>query len=223
MKVVIGHPAGTYNGAPAARRYIVRIHGLSTPIGMRVNNGTTLPAFTSEAAAILNGSGQVWDAGKKVLSVVTATINVAAGGTAAVVDPSGAAFPTPSAVTVYEVEDALLSGVARASQHAGYTGSGYVDYTNAANDYVEWTVSVATGGEHTLDFRYANGGTTDRPLAISVNGTVVKAQQSFPPTGSWAIWGNSYLTATLPSGSSVKIRATATGSNGSNLDSLTIR
>ena len=223
MKVVIGHPVGTYDGAPAARRYIVRIHGLSAPIGMRVDNGPTLPAFTSESAAILHGGGQVWDAGKKVLSVVTATVEVAAGGTAAVVDPSGAAFPTPSAVAVYEAEDAVLSGVARGSQHAGYTGGGYVDYLNPTGDYVEWTVSVATGGEYLLDFRYANGDTADRPLAISVNDTVVADGQSFPPTGTWTTWGNSCLTAILPAGSPVRIRATTTGSNGSNLDSLTVR
>ncbi|MFI5748595.1 DUF5110 domain-containing protein [Streptomyces sp. NPDC051644] len=55
-KVVIRHPRGTYSDAPTARRYVVRLHGLSAPVGMRVNGSATLLAFTSEAAAIVNGT-----------------------------------------------------------------------------------------------------------------------------------------------------------------------
>jgi alpha-glucosidase (family GH31 glycosyl hydrolase) len=223
MKVVVSHPVGTYNGAPTARRYVVRFHGLSAPIGMRVNNGATLTAYTSESAAILNGGGQVWDSAKKILSVVTPMINVVAGGgTAATIDPSGAAFPIPSGGTVYEAEDATLSGVAIASQHRGYTGTGYVDYTNGANDFVEWTVNVAVTRTYTLTFRYANGGTTDRQLAISVNGAVIIPKLTFNPTGGWSTWANVSLNAALPAGASVKVRATATGASGGNIDSLTI-
>jgi alpha-glucosidase (family GH31 glycosyl hydrolase) len=224
LRVEVCHPVGTYHGAPIARRYIVRIHGLASPVGMRVNGGATLPAFTSESAAILNGSGQVWDSAKKILSVVTPMINVVTGGgIAATVDPSGATFPAPSGATVYEAEDAALSGVTIGSQHAGYTGNGYVDYTNASGDFVEWTANVKIAGAYTLKFRYANGATADRPLSISVNGALVNGSMSFSPTGGWATWANATLRGTLPAGSSVKIRATAIGSNGSNIDSLTIQ
>jgi alpha-D-xyloside xylohydrolase len=119
--------------------------------------------------------------------------------------------------------NAALTGVALGSQHAGYTGEGYVDYLNDANDFVEWTVSVAVAGTHTLKFRYANGGTTNRPLAISVDGTVVDASTAFPPTGSWTTWDNAILDAALPAGGAVRIRATAIGSSGSNLDCLTVQ
>jgi Carbohydrate binding module (family 35) len=148
---------------------------------------------------------------------------VTGGGTAAIIEPSGAAFPTPSGGTVYGAEDAALSGVALGSQHAGYTGSGYVDYLNASGDFIEWTVNVPTVGAYALTFRYANGGTTNRPLSISVNGTVVNDRMAFNPTGSWATWGNASLSATLPAGGSIKIRATAIGSSGSNLDCLIIQ
>jgi hypothetical protein len=112
--------------------------------------------------------------------------------------------------------------VAIASQHRGYTGTGYVDYTNGANDFVEWTVNVAVTRTYTLTFRYANGGTTDRQLAISVNGTVIIPKLTFNPTDSWSTWANVSLNAVLPAGASVKIRATATGASGGNIDSLTI-
>jgi alpha-D-xyloside xylohydrolase len=222
-KVVVSHPAGTYAGAPTARRYIVRIHGLAAPVGMRVNGGGTLPAFTSEALAIANGSGEVWDASKKILSVVTSSINVVTGGgTAATVEPSGAAFPGTSGGTLYEAESAVLSGATLHSENGGFTGTGYADYTNASGDYVEWTVNVASAGSRTLNFRYANGTANNRPLSISVNGTVVNASMAFNGTGGWTTWGNASVNANLPAGSSVKIRATATGFSGPNLDSLTL-
>jgi alpha-D-xyloside xylohydrolase len=146
---------------------------------------------------------------------------VAGGGTATTVEPSGTAFPTPSDRTVHEAEDATLGGVAIGSRHAGYTGSGYVDYANASDDFVEWTVPVPAAGTRALGFRYANGTTTDRPLRITVDGTVV-GTLSFLPTGSWTTWGTARLTAALPAGNAVRIRATATGSSGANLDSLAI-
>ena len=221
-QVVIGDPVGTYDGAPTARRYIVRIHGLSSPVGMRVNGGATLPAFTTEAGAIANGSGEVWDAARRVLSVVTASIPVVTGGgTAATVDPSGAAFPG-TAASVYEAENATLSGAVVSAVNGGYAGTGYADYINASNDYVEWSVNVGTAGTHVLEFRYANGATTNRPLSISVNGTVVNSAMAFNPTGSWTTWGMAALNASLPAGSAVRIRATATGSSGANIDNVTV-
>ncbi|MFD5826760.1 TIM-barrel domain-containing protein [Lentzea sp. NPDC060358] len=220
VRTTIDHPAGTYAGAPAARRYVVRVHGLDAPVGMRVN-GTSPAAFTGEAAAVLNGTGQVWDATRKVLTVVTPMITVRSGGTAATVEPSGTPFPAPSARTVHGAEDAARGGAVLASRHPGYTGTGYVDFAHDADDHVEWTVTVPAAGTRSLGFRYANGGTADRPLRITVNGAVVATGLSFPPTGDWRTWRTATLTAALPAGS-VRIRATATGSSAGNLDCLVV-
>ncbi|HEX6345002.1 TIM-barrel domain-containing protein [Umezawaea sp.] len=221
-RVVVDHPVGTYRGAPTERRYVVRFHGLAAPVGMRVRGGAALPAFTGEAAAVLNGSGQVWDPARKVLSVVTPTIAVVTGGgAAAVVEPSGTAFPTPSGRTVHGAEDAALGGAVIGSRHAGYTGNGYVDFTGATDDFVEWTIAVPSAGTRALGFRYANGGTTDRPLRVSVGGTVV-GTLPFAPTGAWTTWATARLTAALPAGSAITVRATATGASGGNLDCLVV-
>jgi Carbohydrate binding module (family 6) len=83
-------------------------------------------------------------------------------------------------------------------------------------------VNIAVAGTRALDFRFANGSTGGRSLAISVNGTVVSAGLAFNPTGSWSAWSNASLNAVLPAGI-VRVRATATGSSGPNMDSLTIR
>ncbi|MFE3448901.1 discoidin domain-containing protein [Nonomuraea sp. NPDC059194] len=120
----------------------------------------------------------------------------------------------------HQAEDATLSQASVASNHAGYTGSGFVDYVNTVGGYVEWTVQAATAGPATLTFRYANGTTTARPLAIAVNGTTVN--RDFPGTGAWATWADLAITATLNAGANT-VRATATGPNGGpNLDKLTV-
>lgn len=131
-----------------------------------------------------------------------------------------AAF-TGSAGTRYEAESALLSGPIAASGHAGYTGTGYADYQGASNDFVEWTVNAPAAGSYRLDFRYAlvSG---SRPLAIRVNGTVVAASHAFPSTGAWTTWSLTGLNVNLVAGSN-KVRATAIGSSGPNVDHLMVR
>ncbi|HKD77260.1 MAG TPA: CBM35 domain-containing protein, partial [Ktedonobacterales bacterium] len=129
--------------------------------------------------------------------------------------------PGSGTSTVYQAENATLSGPVVATQWPGYTGTGYADYQHASNDYIQWTVNVATAGSYTITFRYANGGTTDRPLAIAVNGVTVKNSFSFPPTGAWGTWSIVSMTASLNAGNNT-IRATAIGQNGGNIDSLTV-
>ncbi|MEE4545866.1 TIM-barrel domain-containing protein [Streptomyces sp. V4-01] len=224
-RVVVSHPQGTYDGAPDRRRYVVRFHGLAAAVGMRVNGGATLPAFTSEAAVIANGSGAgcVWDAQAKVLSVVTAEIAVGSNGTAATIEPSGAAFPAVSAGTVYQAETARLDDTfVIDTLHPGYTGTGYADFNGtSAGATLAWTVTTATAGQKQLRIRYANGSGDDRPVTIDVNGTK-GATLALSPTGSWDTWATATCTATLPQGANITVRATLTKSTGANIDSLSV-
>jgi hypothetical protein len=122
---------------------------------------------------------------------------------------------------IYQAEDATLSGAVVGRDNGGYTGTGFADYQHADGDYVEWTVDAPAAGTCTLQFRYANGSFTDRPLAISVNGGDA-GTLSFPSTAavnSWSTWGVVGLTATLNAGPNT-VRATATGSSGGNIDWL---
>ena len=192
---------------------------------MRVNGGATLPSYTSEATAVTSGGGTVWDAARKVLSVVTASIPiVVGGGVAATVEPSGSAFPAATGGTAHPAERAVLSGAVIDTRHPDYTGTGFVDFadTAASGAYIQWTVNVPAAGTRTLTFRYANGGGANRPLAISVNGGTVNGALAFNPTGSWDTWSTTSFTASLPAGSQIAVRATTTGANGANIDSLTI-
>ncbi|HEY2694839.1 MAG TPA: carbohydrate-binding protein [Pseudonocardiaceae bacterium] len=120
----------------------------------------------------------------------------------------------------YQAEAATLSGAVAAHDNSGYTGIGYADYQNSSGDYVQWSVDVAGAGDHVLAFRYANGDTAARPLAITVNGTDA-GTLPFAPTGGWASWDFQTMTVALPAGGST-IRATATGASGGNVDYLDV-
>ncbi|MFD8497527.1 carbohydrate-binding protein [Amycolatopsis sp. NPDC059657] len=131
---------------------------------------------------------------------------------------------TPPGDTVrYEAESATLStGGTIDSNHVGFSGTGFANGTNAAGSYVEWTVNAAAAGQATLDFGYANGTVTARPVDISVNGTVVASGVTFPGTGAWTTWSKISRTANLAAGSNT-IRITATTADGpANLDYLDV-
>ncbi|MGW7817878.1 PQQ-dependent sugar dehydrogenase [Streptomyces puniciscabiei] len=135
---------------------------------------------------------------------------------------AGLSQGTAAAATDYQAEDALISQGAVATNHAGYTGTGFVDYTNTKGSYVEFTVGAASAGPASVTLRYANGTAADRPMDLSVNGTVVAPAASFPGTPDWNTWAAKSVTVTLKAGSN-KIRATATTANGGpNLDRLSL-
>ncbi|MFC5213059.1 PQQ-dependent sugar dehydrogenase [Streptomyces coerulescens] len=133
--------------------------------------------------------------------------------------PSGAAA---AAAGDHQAETATISQGTVATNHSGYTGSGFVDYTNVTGSYVEFTVSADAASGTSLALRYANGTGADRPMDLSIGGKVVAAGVSFPPTANWTTWATKTITADLTAGAN-KIRATATTSaGGPNLDKLTV-
>ena len=133
--------------------------------------------------------------------------------------PSASADPSAAAVR-YEAETASISQGAVESNHAGFSGTGFVNYDNTANSHVEWTINGAQPGSHALTLRYANGTTVDRPMKVAVNGVVVAGNLSFPGTGAWTTWKDVSVTASLTAGTN-KVRATAlTADGGPNADYL---
>lgn len=128
----------------------------------------------------------------------------------------------PPTGTRYQAEDATISQGVVESNHAGHTGSGFVNYDNVVGSYVEWAITAAQAGTVTLTIRYANGTTTNRPMDIRVNGTVVSPGLSFAGTGAWTTWQNRTFSTPLVAGTNI-VRATATTSNGGpNVDYLEI-
>jgi len=112
------------------------------------------------------------------------------------------------------------SGVVVATNNAGYTGSGFLDY-GGQGTYAEWNISVASAGSYTFKFRYANGSTDNRQCEFKANGSA-KGNVAFAPTGSWTNWSIVEFTVTLNAGSNT-IRLTAnTSLGGPNLDNFEV-
>ncbi|MER6615460.1 cellulase family glycosylhydrolase [Streptomyces xantholiticus] len=128
----------------------------------------------------------------------------------------------PAAAAAYEAEDATVSRGRVDANHAGFTGSGFVNYDNSAGSYVQWTVDAARAGRVTLKLRFANGTPADRPMDIIVNGAPAADDRAFAGTGSWASWSTATVTTDLRAGTNI-VRATATTADGGpNVDHLAV-
>jgi hypothetical protein len=129
-------------------------------------------------------------------------------------------LPTVAAVTLTrQAEDAVLVGAVKAANWSGYTRTGFVDFLKTSGESIKWTVSVTEAGKYTLKFRYANGGSFSRPLAIQVNGVTVNASLAFAPSGAWTTWTTVSLSANLVVGNNTVV-ASSIGSSGANIDWL---
>ncbi|MFF8844878.1 PQQ-dependent sugar dehydrogenase [Streptomyces sp. NPDC015127] len=121
----------------------------------------------------------------------------------------------------YEAEAARLSRGTVESDHAGHSGSGFVNFQAVTGAYAEFTVDSARAGTAALELRYANGTTANRPLDITVNGTLVADNLAFPATGAWSTWKTVSAAATLKAGTNT-VRVTTAAADGPNLDRLTV-
>jgi len=121
--------------------------------------------------------------------------------------------------TTYQAENATVSGAVKTSANSGFTGTGYVDFVNASGDFIDWTVSIPSTGDYNLIFRYANGGSTNRPLKLTLDGNTINSGLAFNPTGSWVTWKTSTQKTRISSGLH-HVRLTAIGSSGPNIDYL---
>ena len=106
--------------------------------------------------------------------------------------------------------------------HGGYTGTGYINTTNATGvslllfKYID--IEPAPVG--TVKVRYANGASSARPATFYVNEEYFTLQ--FPPTGGWNVWAEATVSSPLI-WSSNEFLLTATSSAGlANIDKITI-
>jgi carbohydrate binding protein with CBM6 domain len=152
----------------------------------------------------------------------SARLGAAAAGAALLVVYVLPATPSAAASVRYEAEDATISQGVVESNHAGFTGTGFVNYDNLVGSYVQWSVTASAAGPAPLTLRFANGTTANRPMDISVNGMVVASGVAFNSTGTWDTWADATLTLPLQAGANT-VRATATtAAGGPNLDYLAL-
>jgi pimeloyl-ACP methyl ester carboxylesterase len=107
------------------------------------------------------------------------------------------------------------------SNHAGYSGSGFCNGTNALGAYSQLTVDAAAAGTATLAVRFANGTSGARPASLVVNGSTV-ATVSFESTGTWTAWSTKTLTAALNAGSNTVRLVPTTAAGLPNVDFIEV-
>jgi hypothetical protein len=135
-----------------------------------------------------------------------------------------ATFTAKSSVTTYEAEDATLSGGAnRATNHSGYSGTGFVDgFFNSTTAQVSFTVNAASTGSYTAKLHYSAGNGTSTNTGLYVNGVKVKNITS-AATSNWDTWADESETVTLKAGiNTIVYKAETSSGSCINLDKLTI-
>jgi alpha-galactosidase len=184
-----------------------------------LNEGSATATISTSASAIgLSGASSytLKDLWSKASRTTTGTISasVPAHGTVMYRVSKGGGTQPPGRV---EAESGTIFHGTVDSNHAGFSGSGFVNYVNEVGSYVELKLTPAAAGSAKLTFRYANGLAADRPVSLTVNGGSPVVLH-FPGTGSWTTWGTASITVTLNAGANT-IRATATTADGGpNLD-----
>lgn len=124
--------------------------------------------------------------------------------------------------TVYQAETAHLFKAFNEIKNDGYYGSSYINFDNETGSYIELRIGMAAEGEQSIEIRFANGSTSDRPMQLSVNGNIIGETLLFPPSGSWTNWDTLKLTTYLPAGIHL-LRLSSTGSEGGpNIDQIEI-
>ncbi|MFB9315720.1 family 16 glycoside hydrolase [Nocardioides plantarum] len=129
--------------------------------------------------------------------------------------------------TVYEAEDGVLDNGAKAdTEHAGYTGSGYMGGTWNEGASTTMTVHAAEAGDHPATIRFANGPNPQpnqtKNMTVQVGDQVQRV--AFPPGGSWKTWLTKDVTLPLELGDNTVTIKYAAGDEGNvNIDNLAVR
>jgi mannan endo-1,4-beta-mannosidase len=87
----------------------------------------------------------------------------------AVAQESGARGAAPAAAEVFEAEDGTLSGVTVGSSAAGFSGTGYVEGFDTAEDRVDITIPDSPGGLYDLTVHY-RGPYGQKNAVLQLNG-----------------------------------------------------
>jgi hypothetical protein len=125
-------------------------------------------------------------------------------------------------LTVTQAESGRIRKGAITKAHFGYLGTGFVDYNDTADAYVEVTVKARKTGLGTLSFRYANGTAANKALRIFVNGKTVSNSLAFGSTRYWSKWGVSTMQTQLRAGDNTIRAQAATAGGGPNLDQVVV-
>jgi hypothetical protein len=131
--------------------------------------------------------------------------------------------PPGGDVTIQAEDGGPFSGASVSSSHVGFTGTGYLDFAADRGASAAWNVTGLGGpGNYLVEFRYANGSST-RTLELDATPGTPPKQVAFPSTGGWRGWRTLSVPVSLTAGNSLSLVLRTIGSNGPNIDSITVR
>ena len=125
----------------------------------------------------------------------------------------------PKELYLYEAENAQMYNVEAASSNPGFSGTGYADF-GGVGSYIKLPVYASDSGEKVFTITYANGGSTDRGVSVTVNGTEMTGVLNFPVTSSWSDWKTLKISLKLVKGLNYIQMTTVTDAGGPNIDKL---
>tara|TARA_R110002049_G_scaffold268752_1_gene445536 strand:+ start:67871 stop:71179 length:3309 start_codon:yes stop_codon:yes gene_type:complete len=99
------------------------------------------------------------------------------------------AKPWPLNVSGYKIEaenTSLFGGANLATDHSGYTGSGFVAGLTNIGAGMEWDLNNQLERDYALSIKYANGMGNDRTVSLYIDN--VKTQITLPQTDNWDSW-----------------------------------
>jgi glucose/arabinose dehydrogenase len=194
--------------------------GVDRPMDIAVNGVVTTPSMSFPDT----GAWAAWQT-KSIVVPVTAgtnTIRATAIGSTGGPNVDWLELTMVASGTVFQAEDATLVHGIVDTAWSGWTGRGFANMDRVIGSSIEWSVPAARAGNASLAIRYAQTGDIDRPMDITVNGTLVRVALGFPDTGAWTTWRETTFTVGLSAGVN-HIRATALiSSGGPNVDLLSV-
>ncbi len=101
----------------------------------------------------------------------------------------------------------------------GYLENGYYNFENTLSSYGVWEIFSQKDARTTLTIRYANGGTSDRDMALSMNGKSA-GTVNFPATG-WTTYKEAKIDVYLKMGVNTLRLSSMTSDGGPNVDMFT--
>ncbi|MGD8778462.1 MAG: T9SS type A sorting domain-containing protein [Ignavibacteria bacterium] len=122
--------------------------------------------------------------------------------------------------TVYEAEESSFYKAAVEIEHAGFSGSGYVNFDNEPGGYIELIFTMQEEARQNIIVYYANGSGSNRLMEFDINGTLDTAD--FNSTTEWTNWQTQTIKLDLLSGRN-SLRMTSISSDGGpNIDKIEI-
>jgi len=124
--------------------------------------------------------------------------------------------------TTFEAENAnnIFKAIIE-TEHAGFTGAGYVNFDNEPGGYITFKVNMLQDSVQEISFVFANGSVNIRQMELTINDSIADSLD-FGPTGAWVSWDTLTAEHSLVNGLNT-IKITGLGVDGGpNIDKMIV-